>query len=527
MPTQELERTRRKILTFLKTYGSAHLDLACHAAFPFAVTSELLYCLRENFLPDSPWIAVADVLLSPWFESVGDDLYEMEPEVRSFLLQQLAEDSRFGEPRLNELADFATAYVGAKLPENPRAARDFGQDFEWIALACVRPGDAAREIGERLRRAVAEGRDDDRQRWIDLLVGQEDVLGQLGLEPAFLLQEVDALSSFPLETFDFEEGYFEPVAEPSETVASEEENADLQPFEFETARLEMVNSKAVIHRSSGRAFQFVEILPNDITLEMVAISGGTFLMGAAEGEEGADSDEYPQHEVTVPDFFMGKYQVTQAQWRAVATGLPKIDRDLTPDPSNFKGDDRPVEQVNWYEAMEFCDRLSEATGRDYRLPSEAEWEYACRAGTTTPFAFGETITPDLANYNGNYTYGNGLKGSYRQGTTDVGSFPANAFGLYDMHGNVYEWCLDIWHDNYENDAPTDGSPWLDDEAEEKRTEKAIKEKRTESKNPRLLRGGSWYYNPVYCRSAVRLRNYPDIRFYLFGFRLCCSVARTQ
>jgi len=527
--TRELERTRRKILTFLKTYGSAHLDLACHAAFPFAVTSELLYCLRENFLPESPWIAVADVLLSPWFESVGDDLYEMEPEVRSFLLQQLADDSRFGEPRLNELADFSTAYVGAKLPENPRATRDFGRDFEWIALACVRPGDAAREIGKRLRRAVAEGRDDQRQRWIDLLVGQEDVLGQLGLEPAFLLQEIDGLSSFPpLEPFEFEEGYFERVTDSNDR----KDNIELQSFEFETARIVTgievptkvsTHFDGVIQRSSGRAFQFVEILPNDVTLEMVAIPGGTFLMGAAEGE-GRDS-ERPQHKVTVPDFFMGKYQVTQAQWRAVATGLPKIDRDLTPDPSNFKGDDRPVEQVNWYEAMEFCARLSEATGRDYRLPSEAEWEYACRAGTTTPFAFGETITPDLANYDGNFTYGNGPKGSYCEETTDVGSFPANAFGLYDMHGNVYEWCLDIWHDNYK-DAPNDGSPWLDDEAEEKRTEKKAKEKRTESEKPRLLRGGSWGNIPKNCRSAYRYWYVPGNRNGNYGFRLCCSVART-
>jgi serine/threonine protein kinase len=108
-----------------------------------------------------------------------------------------------------------------------------------------------------------------------------------------------------------------------------------------------------------------------------------------------------------------------------------------------------------------CEKLSQKTGKTYRLPSEAEWEYACRAGTTTPFYFGETITTDLVNYNGNSTYASAPKGQYRQQTTPVGSFPPNAFGLYDMHGNVWEWCQDHWHDNY-NGAPTDGSAWTDD-----------------------------------------------------------------
>ena len=153
---------------------------------------------------------------------------------------------------------------------------------------------------------------------------------------------------------------------------------------------------------------------------------------------------------------MGKYPVTQAQWRFVAAQLPQVNRELEIDPSRFKGDNLPVETISWLDAEEFCQRLSHHTGRLYRLPSEAEWEYACRAGTTTPFHFGETISPEFANYNGEYTYGNGEKGVYRKQTTPVGSFQvANPFGLYDIHGNVWEWCADDWHKNYQG-APSDG-----------------------------------------------------------------------
>jgi len=181
---------------------------------------------------------------------------------------------------------------------------------------------------------------------------------------------------------------------------------------------------------------FVETV-RDLNLEMVAIPAGKFLMGSPEDEEERDKDESPQHEVSVPGFYMGKFAVTQAQWRVVAQ-LPQINRSLNADPSRFKGDNRPVERVSWDEAQEFCARLSQATGKAYRLPSEAQWEYACRAGSTTPFAFGATLNTDIANYDGNYTYGNSKKGVWREQTVDVGSFPPNAWGLYEMHGNVWE-----------------------------------------------------------------------------------------
>jgi formylglycine-generating enzyme required for sulfatase activity len=184
-------------------------------------------------------------------------------------------------------------------------------------------------------------------------------------------------------------------------------------------------------------------------------------------------------------------------------------------PSEFEGDDRPVEQVSWDKAVEFCDRLSKRTGREYRLPSESEWEYACRAGTTTPFHFGETILPELANYRTEVKYDGKIKdddlstGQSRGETIAVGSFPPNVFGLYNMHGNVWEWCLDHWQKNYEG-APADGSAWLD--------------KKTNSN--RLLRGGSWYSVPADCRSAIRLNFSPGNRYDNFGFRVVCSSART-
>ncbi|MBR8832694.1 MAG: formylglycine-generating enzyme family protein [Stigonema ocellatum SAG 48.90 = DSM 106950] len=262
--------------------------------------------------------------------------------------------------------------------------------------------------------------------------------------------------------------------------------------------------RLTIHRRRQQNQYFIEDLGNGVPLEMVQIPAGNFIMGAPKNEKDSRDSERPQHQVTISPFFLGKYPVTQAQWQAVAA-LPQVNRELNPDPSRFKGEKRPVEQVSWYDVVEFCDRLSRATGKPYRLPSEAEWEYACRAGTTTPFHFGETITSELANYNGEVTYGAEPKGTYRGKTTEVGSFGvANAFGLYDMHGNVWEWCADHWHDDYEG-APRDGSAWLIDN----------------DNQMRLLRGGSWYDSPEYCRSADRIRSAPDYDNVLIGFRVVC------
>jgi formylglycine-generating enzyme required for sulfatase activity len=287
-----------------------------------------------------------------------------------------------------------------------------------------------------------------------------------------------------------------------EVEAAEQLRLQLKTFQFETAQINKNGTE--IKRIIKSAEYFTQDLGNGVLLEMVHIPGGTFLMGSPESEEGRYSDESPQHQVTVPSFFMGKYPVTQKQWQAVAA-LEKVKIDLESDPSNFKGDNLPVGCVSWDSVQEFCARLSQRTNQAYRLPSEAEWEYACRAGTTTPFYFGETISTDLANYNGNYTYGQGQKGEYREKTTEVGIFPANPFGLYDMCGNVWEWCEDKWHENYIS-APIDGSAWTS----------------LSDNDKRLLRGGSWSNDARGCRSAFRNRSSRGGRSNYCGFRVVSS-----
>ena len=265
-----------------------------------------------------------------------------------------------------------------------------------------------------------------------------------------------------------------------------------------------------------------EPLGAEVALEMVPIPAGEFLMGSPDDETGRLSREGPQHRVRLAAFSLARTPITQAQWRQVARwqpalGDPPWERPLDPDPSFSKGefpgirrpeqDRRPVERVSWFDAQEFCRRLSRRTGRTYTLPSESQWEYACRAGTTTPYAFGTTLSQRQANV-------------ASSGTTEVGSFPANAWGLHDMHGNVWEWCLDHWHRGYVG-APADGSAWLrTTEQQNPASTKPVKNVIDDSE-PRLLRGGSWYDGPGFCRSAFRSRFGPVGADDFVGFRVVC------
>ncbi|MBD2293434.1 SUMF1/EgtB/PvdO family nonheme iron enzyme [Anabaena sphaerica FACHB-251] len=276
----------------------------------------------------------------------------------------------------------------------------------------------------------------------------------------------------------------------------------LETFDFEIITVDTGGRE--VNRDRGSAKFFAEELNKNVTLEMVSIPGGSFLMGSPNFE--GNADEHPQHKVIVEPFYMGKYPITQAQWKAVAA-LPQVTQPLNLNSTKFKDANLPIEKVSWYEAIEFCLRLSLKTGRNYRLPSEAEWEYACRAGTTTSFHFGETITSDLINCNGSATYAVEPKSNFRKATTNVGSFDvANAFGLYDMHGLVWEWCADPWHKNYDG-APADGSVWdVDGDI-----------------HRRVLRGGAWNFSAELCRSASRSWNEADDGLRMSGFRVVFSA----
>lgn len=270
----------------------------------------------------------------------------------------------------------------------------------------------------------------------------------------------------------------------------------LQSFTFETIT---VNRQGYESSKSQRvAYYFEEDLGEAAPLSMVAIPGGTFLMGAASTARPGLHDTQSSRRARVQAFFMGQHLVTQTQWAQVVR-WPKIARDLAPNPSYFQGPTLPVDSVSWLDTMEFCARLSAHTERSYRLPNEAEWEYACRAGSTTPFHFGDTVTSQLANYVGTYTYAAESRGDYRQATTPVGSFCPNAFGLYDMHGNVWEWSADRWLER----APVSrasGTP----------------------RHWRALRGGSWSDAPGNIRAATRTGNAVEALNRLFGLRICCA-----
>lgn len=240
-------------------------------------------------------------------------------------------------------------------------------------------------------------------------------------------------------------------------------------------------------------------LSNDVSLEMIMIYGGEFEMGSPEQEEDHFYNEYPQHTVKVPSFYMSKFPITQEQWREVVK-LEKPDIELKSEPCKPE-ENIPVENISWVEAVEFCqhlNRLPQSTTKRliFRLPSEAEWEYACRANTNTRFYFGNTITTEHVNFNSDRT-------------NSVDHFDANSYGVHDMHGNVWEWCQDFWHDNYKN-APTDGSAWIDEE-----------------NNYRIIRGGSWFSLSSDCRSARRQKYPQGSKNKDIGFRIVSCLPKKE
>lgn len=268
-------------------------------------------------------------------------------------------------------------------------------------------------------------------------------------------------------------------------------------FRFDTATIDKNNS--IKEQSSIAARCFILEFDAGVNLEMVEIPGGSFPMGALASEIGSRENERPVHQVNVSSFFMSKFPITQAQWLAIIPTLPQMG-------NKFYGSELPVVNVWLEKALEFCRRLKELTNLPFRLPSEAEWEYACRAGTTTPFSFGQSITTDFANFNGQLPYNNSSSGIFKQQTTPIGYFPfANGFGLFDMHGNVWEWCADIWHEDYTG-APSDNRAWLT----------------SGDHSYCVQRGGSWLDGANRCRSAYRVGDVAHNTDNIVGLRLCLS-----
>jgi len=240
---------------------------------------------------------------------------------------------------------------------------------------------------------------------------------------------------------------------------------------------------------SGQEPRSAKTIVNSLGMKLAYISPGQFTMGSPVSEKKHDSDEVAHQVKITRAFYLGTTEVTQAQWLAI----------MGENASPVTGDDLPVVKISWQDAVDFCKKLSKQDGRSYRLPTEAQWEYACRAGTKTPFAMGITMSAEQANYNADFVYGAGTKGANRKKALPVGSFAPNDWGLYDMHGNVGEWCED-WYGDYPQTSAADPIG-------------------PASGKLRVVRGGSWNEMPEWCRSAYRVKVPPGLATAYIGLRV--------
>ncbi len=549
------ETAIRNILGWAKQ-GEAYLHLAYHAAFPLALTPDLLHYLRGNFFIDIPWFAVSELLLSPLCHPAGYQLYEMDSIVRHLLLKLLKDDKKFGSKRLEQLSDALLFYIqqGLEQEESLVEIKDLGEKPEWISLAYTEPSEVAKKLALTLQQAYG-GDKAELIRRASLTATFAEPLVEAGFQPLLIY-----CKGIHRLVRGYESGAKEILQQLPQDL--EIEGIKLTNLlEFETVTVN--SSGQVIKTETHQAFYYEESLGDNIQpLIMMGIPEGEFIMGSPKNEPQRYNNETPQHRVKVAPFWLAQTPITKAQWNFVAN-LPQIQRELNFKDSNSE-DEHPVTDVSWYDAMEFCARLSRYIGRDYRLPSEAEWEYACRSvisdrssvtsGATPrrrqtqgnahqeseelaveewnekyhkPFHFGATITSDLANYRGTVTYADEPSGEYRGKTVPVKSFSPNAFGLYDMHGNVWEWCADPWHENYQG-APEDSRVWDERNKNDNHCLKITEHLADLLKDDRrrVQRGGSWVIGPRYCRSVYRVSAHPDFTSSHDGFRVACGGART-
>lgn len=532
-----LHRIEQMIASFQRRFTETHVYFACHAALPIALTPHLTYCLWENFQTDTnhqelgiPWIAVADLLLSPLCKEVGREQYEMDADLRNYLLERMVQHPRFGPQRIQKIARFLLTYVRQELNETKVSVQTLAQTQRWAALAHIYPETVAHELARQLTELTLS----EKTEWLRMAALSEAIAtplrqacfesllvylqGMRELARDHRLQAESTLSSLPAHNNRIVvAGITLSIPEFQETDwsigSSVSELPPINPFKFEVAtlvrrrRLGLLWQTWQTQHQEQQSTLFAEPLAGQISLEMVCIPTGSYWMGA-ENPKG-NYRERPRHSVRIAPFFLSRFPVTQAQWRAISQ-TTKVRIELNSAPASFSNDHLPVEHITWFEAIEFCERLQLQTGRPYRLPSEAEWEYACRAGTETPFHFGETISPDVATYDASQRYHAGPKGRSSQETTPSSAAQAaNAFGLVDMHGNVWEWCADHMRDDYTH-APADGSARV-----------------TNHRNtPRTIRGGSWTHGPSECRSAYRNGIPPENKILTIGFRVAVSLPET-
>jgi formylglycine-generating enzyme required for sulfatase activity len=421
--------------------------------------------------PVEPLQMNADEHTAP--KAAADRITEPRPALRSAARWALIDKSL----TVRDYQDFIEAFPSA--PEAPTAERRIRQLQDWAGVDHTSPNDISEFLADPVKGA--------------------DLFATLGRHIRSTLRRSGIASlTLALELAD------------DEKARSEAEARALEQLE---ARLGREGKRAVLAALAGnpaaeRIFPLrLPGLAGWPRPRMAVIPPGRFMMGAPPSEADAAESELPQHEVVINyAFALGQHPVTFAEWDAARESgapLPNLGDN------GWGRNRRPVINVSWEGASAYIEWLNERFSLSgkydaFRLPSEAEWEYACRAGTATAFHFGETITSKQANYNGHLTYGAGPKGAYPEKTVPVGSYPANDFGLHDMHGNVWEWCADSWHYNYSG-APKEGSVWEGDHS------------------PRVLRGGSWVNNPVNLRSAARTRVITSSQGIINGFRLARTI----